>query len=201
MQPKHLSFAVAALAALTTLGCASRHAFAGRSEPAGFAGFNQNVKAYTDLVDRLEKDLGSLPDRATPEQINQHRRSLAAAIQKTRKGAQQGNLFSAAEQPAFIRILRSETAGRGGAPARKTIAEDNPKGPAKPQEAEHRAPPVTLAVNAPYPDGAPLSTVPPTVLLRLPKLPETVEFRFVGKALVLYDPRANLIVDFIPNAL
>jgi hypothetical protein len=35
----------------------------------------------------------------------------------------------------------------------------------------------------------------------MPKIPETVEFRFVGKALVLYDTRANLIVDFIPDAL
>jgi hypothetical protein len=200
MQPKHLSFAVAALAILTVTGCASRRNFADRTDTPQFPVFTQNVKTYTALVDSLAKDLGALPDKASPEKINEHRRSLAAAIQKARAGAKQGDLFPAGERAAFLEILRSETKGRQGAPARKTIAEDNPKGPAKPQEG-HGAPPVTLAVNAIYPDGAPRSTVPPTVLLRLPKTPETVEFRFVGKALVLYDARANLIVDFIPNAL
>ena len=58
-----------------------------------------------------------------------------------------------------------------------------------------------LVVNAIYPDGPPLSTVPPTLLLRLPTLPATLDYRFVGKALVLRDVRANIIVDFIPNAL
>jgi hypothetical protein len=56
-------------------------------------------------------------------------------------------------------------------------------------------------VNAAYPDSAPLSTVPPTLLLRLPKLPKEVEFRFVGRDLVLYDAYADLIVDFVPNAM
>ena len=159
--------------------------------------FRAKVKSYTDLVDRLDKDLGRLPDRAGPEQINAHKRALAAAVKQARAAAKPGEIFVASEQPVFKSILKTETRGKEGAPARKTIAEDNPKTP----DPGHKTPPVTLAVNATYPDGAPRSTTPPTILLRLPKLPENVEFRFVGKALVLYDPRANLIVDFIPNAL
>jgi hypothetical protein len=197
MRREHL-LATFSIALLVASGCAPRRGFAERSDPSQAPAFSKNVKAYTEMVDRLSKDLGSLPDRATPEKINEHRRSLAAAIQKTRAGAKPGDIFIVAEQPVFVRILRSETAGRQGAPARKTIAEDNPR--AK-QDADHKAPPVRLSVNALYPDGAPKSTVPPTILLRLPKIPETVEYRFVGKALVLYDARANLIVDFIPNAL
>ena len=197
MLPKHMLFSSLGLVVLVGSACAQRH-FAERSEVNHFPQLTNNVKAYTELVDRMAKDLGSLPDKATPEKINEHRRALAAAIQKARSAAKQGDLFPVGERAALIRLLRSETKGREGSPARKTIAEDNPR--AK-QDAEHKAPPVKLAVNAIYPDGAPRSTVPPTILLRLPKLPETVEFRFVGKALVLYDARANLIVDFIPNAL
>lgn len=199
MQLKHLSFVVAAVASFAPLGCAPRRNFAAdRADTSLFPAFTANVKAYTDMVDRLAKDLGALPDKATPEKINEHRRSLAAAIQKARVKARPGDIFAADERPEFTRIVRSETSGKQGAPARKTIAEDNPRGK---QDADHQAPPVRLAVNAIYPDGAPRSTVPPTVLLRMPKIPETVEFRFVGKALVLYDARANLIVDFITNAL
>jgi hypothetical protein len=161
--------------------------------------FRAKVKTYTELVDRLEKSLGRLPDRAEPEQIVAHKRALAAAVKQARAGAKPGEIFVASEQPVFLKILKTETKGKDGAPARQVIADDNPA--SREQQVEHKTPPVPLAVNATYPDGAPRSTTPPTVLLRLPKLPENVEFRFVGKALILYDPRANIIVDFIPNAL
>jgi hypothetical protein len=35
----------------------------------------------------------------------------------------------------------------------------------------------------------------------LPQLPEDVEYRIVGKTLILRDVDANIIVDFIPNAI
>ena len=37
--------------------------------------------------------------------------------------------------------------------------------------------------------------------LALPKLPEDVQYRFVGKHLLLYDAKANLIIDFMLNAI
>jgi hypothetical protein len=190
------------LAGLALLAaCAGRHNFADRVESPSFPEFTAKVKQYTELVDKLDKDLGKLPDRSSPETINAHRRALAEAIRRARPNAQPGDIFTAAERPAFARTVRSEIKGKEGAPARKTIAEDNPKGKPEDSKASAQAPPVKLAVNAIYPDGAPRSTVPPTLLLRMPKIPETLEFRFVGKALVLYDARANLIVDFIPDAL
>lgn len=59
----------------------------------------------------------------------------------------------------------------------------------------------TLAANAPYPTQVPLSTMPPEVLRNLPMLPEGLEYRFVGESLILLDPRANLVVDFVSRAL
>lgn len=52
-----------------------------------------------------------------------------------------------------------------------------------------------------YPENEPLSTVPPNVLMTLPMLPEDMEYRFVGKHMILRDARANLIIDYIANAL
>jgi hypothetical protein len=37
--------------------------------------------------------------------------------------------------------------------------------------------------------------------MALPTLPQGLEFRFVGRNLILLDTEANLIVDFIPNAV
>ena len=35
----------------------------------------------------------------------------------------------------------------------------------------------------------------------LPKLPEDLEYRFVSRTMILLDTHANLIVDFVPNAI
>ena len=56
-------------------------------------------------------------------------------------------------------------------------------------------------VNGVYPKDEPLGTIPPNILGALPPLPEALEYRFVNKHLILRDARANLIVDFIPNAI
>ena len=62
-----------------------------------------------------------------------------------------------------------------------------------------RSPPF---VNGPYPQGLPVTTVPPQVLDALPRLPvKDLEYRFVGRRLVLLDTRADMVVDYVDNAL
>ena len=39
------------------------------------------------------------------------------------------------------------------------------------------------------------------ILRNLPKLPEGVEYRIIGRNLILRDVKANMIVDYIPNAI
>jgi hypothetical protein len=46
-----------------------------------------------------------------------------------------------------------------------------------------------------------MATMPPAILAALPQMPEELEYRFVGAALVILDPHAHLIADFIPGAL
>ena len=61
--------------------------------------------------------------------------------------------------------------------------------------------PRPLQVNDAYPPATPLQSTPPSLLLNLPPLPPDLEYRVVGHALILRDIDANLIVDFIPNAI
>jgi hypothetical protein len=60
---------------------------------------------------------------------------------------------------------------------------------------------VPLRVNGRYPDGVPLTTMPPPILGALPKLPEHIEYRFIGHRLLLLDVHAQLIVDYMDEAL
>ena len=65
------------------------------------------------------------------------------------------------------------------------------------------AEPVRIEVtpNKLYPVGVPLQTMPPSLLAALPKLPPELEYRIVGNALILRDVPANVVIDFVPNAM
>ena len=158
--------------------------------------FMERVQAYMELHGKLEKQVPPLKDKAEPEQIAAHKQALAAAIRAARKDARPGDIFVPAARPWFIQAVRASVKGAGGAAERRTIMDENPRKPREPTQVQ-----VKVAVNAVYPAAAPLSTVPPTLLLELPTLPPELEYRFVGRALILRDVKANLIVDYIPNVL
>jgi hypothetical protein len=111
-----------------------------------------------------------------------------------------GEIFISSVRPVFLKILKRELSGAQGAKARSMIlGEGNPK--AADDEGEGSGVVPELKVNATYPSSAPVSTVPPSVLMALPQLPKEVEYRFIGRDLILRDTRANVIVDFIKNAV
>jgi hypothetical protein len=56
-------------------------------------------------------------------------------------------------------------------------------------------------VNTLYPEKAALATVPPLILVNLPRLPDGLEYRFMGRDLILRDRDANVVVDFVPGAV
>ena len=151
------------------------------------AGFLDRVNEYVTLHQKLEASLPHLPKEATPEQIDKNQRALGQLIQGARRGAHQGDLFTAESQVVIKRLLAKVFGGSDGAALKASIMDENP-GVAK------------IAVNERYPDAVPLSTIPPQVLQGLPKLPEEMEFRFVGNTLVLMDVHAHIIADFISDA-
>jgi hypothetical protein len=115
---------------------------------------------------------------------------LAQKIAEARKDAKPGEIFTPEIRQLFRRLMYPETKGADGAEIKAALAEEK-------QELKD----VKIRVNAPYPDGAPLMTVPPNILAALPKLPEDLEFRFVNRHMILLDVHANLIVDYVLNAV
>ena len=59
------------------------------------AAFKARVDDYMKLHRKAASDAPSLPDGATPEQIDRHQRDLAARIAAAREGARQGEVFDA----------------------------------------------------------------------------------------------------------
>jgi hypothetical protein len=161
-----------------------------RSGPKELTEFSKRVDEFAALHKKLENTQQKLPKEATPEQIDKNQRALAALITSSRAGAQQGDVFTAPGQVYVRNLLKRIFANYDRRKLRESIEDENP------------APgTVKLAVNGRYPDNVPLASMPPEVLQALPPLPEEIEYRFVGDALILLDPHAHIVIDFIPNAL
>ena len=164
--------------------------------------FGDRATKYVELQRKAKATVPPLPRKATPEQIAVHEKALAGAIRARRAGTRQGEIFFPEVVPELLDLLRSGLAGPGAQPAREAIKDGNPgvePPPARP--AEPRPKDVALVANAPYPDGASLSMVPPELLARLPPLPEPVQYRFVGRHLILYDSEARLVVDYLEETV
>ena len=154
------------------------------------ADFKSRIDNYMELHNRLEKQAPPLKETKDPAQIKASQDVLAQKIREARKDAKPGDIFTPEIRQLFRRLMYPETKGPDGAETKAAIAEEK-------QELKD----VKIRVNAAYPDDAPLMTVPPNILAALPKLPEDLEFRFVSKHMILLDVHANLIVDYVLNAI
>ncbi len=152
------------------------------------AGFGARVKEYAALHNKLEDTLPKFSKDSTPEEIDKHQRALARLLQDARKGSRPGNMFTPEVQVVVRRLMGRVFGGADGAALKASIMDENPG-------------PIRLTVNGRYPDSVPLSTVPPQVLEGLPELPDELEFRFIGRHLILMDEHAHLIVDLLENVL
>lgn len=151
------------------------------------ADFQARVKNYLALREKLMKGTPALPDKATPDQIEAHQRAIGQLVMAARKGARKGDLFGADMTVLVRRLLGPIFKGPDGAAIRNAILEE-------PQ-------PLVPTINTRYPDDVPVSTMPPEILKALPKIDETLEFRFVGRHLILMDVPAHLIVDIVDNVM
>jgi hypothetical protein len=152
------------------------------------AAFQERMKAYIQLRSTVRKGLPAPVKEATPEQIHAQQLALAAGIRKARGGAKPGDVFEPEVQKVVRALMARVFGGPEGTQLKADIMDENPGR-------------IRMAVNDRYPDGVPLSMVPPPVLAGLPTLPPELEYRFLGRALILLDTEAHLIVDFMDDAI
>jgi hypothetical protein len=146
--------------------------------------FSARVTKYFDLRSRLADALPTVMVTDDPREIRRGQQSLAKAIRLARRGAMEGEFFTPEAASEFKFVLAVVMTAKVWA----VIMDDNP-GEFRPD------------VNESYPDGLTHSTMPGSVLARLPHLPDGIEFRFLGRHLILFDVRANTIIDRLPYAI
>ena len=151
--------------------------------------FQQRIEKYVELQRDLAKDSPPIKETKNPADITAAQDVLAAKIQAARKDARPGEIFTPQIRAKFRQLMYPELKGQDGRDAKEQLKEDEP--PAS----------IPLKVNSRYPTGASLPTMPTNILTSLPPLPEDLEYRIIGKHLILRDVDANIIVDFVPNAI
>jgi len=166
--------------------------------------FREEVEEYVELRKKVLDHIKPGAPTSSAEDISARQRSLTQAIVAYRKGKKRGNIFKKDVEAAIRRTLHREFTGPDGPGLMKAVQQGNPKVEGNPNPKDPSKDvlqPVTIAVNAIYPDAAPFSTVPASLLLKLPQLPEEVRYRFVGRTLILRDTEANVILDYIPDVV
>ena len=165
--------------------------------------FQEGIREYLDLREGVLKELSRTAPKAAPEQEAIHKEALTRAIIAKRKAARRGKIFKPPVEAAIRRTLKREFSGPDGAALMAAIMQGNPEVEGNPQPRDPTKQVMTtvvVAVNGVYADAAPSSSMPSSLLLRLPPLPEGLRYRFVGQTLILYDTEANVILDFMTDA-
>ena len=150
--------------------------------------FNRHIAAYLRVRQLAGTGLAPQKPSDSPDAIAARSQKLAARIRARRAAAKPGAIFTPTVRAEFLRLIAITMHGKDAAQIRESLA---------------NAEPVNLAlhVNDAYPTNVPLQSTPPSLLANLPQLPKEIEYRVVGKALVLRDVEANIVIDFIPDAM
>jgi len=167
--------------------------------------FQHEVREYVDLHQELLHRIPNVGPHASPEEMAAHRAKMTKAIIDERRHERRGEIFTPRVEAAFRRLFAAELAKPEHRDWLKELLSGNPKAEGVPRKDdpshEEAPPPVDVVVNATYETSAPLSSVPPTLLAKMPPLPEQVRYQFVGRDLLLLDAEANVILDFIKDAV
>jgi hypothetical protein len=152
--------------------------------------FHERIDAYMELREDVVDDVGDAERTSDAAEIRGRERTLGNQLRARRANARHGNIFTPEVRPVFRRLLRPEFRGESGQDIRDRLDDDAPAPGAVPIE-----------VNATYPAPLPFPTTPTLVLQALPALPAGLEYRILGKDLILLDQPADLILDYIRNAV
>jgi hypothetical protein len=149
--------------------------------------FLDRTNEYVKFHNNVEKMVPPLAETSDPVKISTREKALGEALIKSRPDAKPGDFFIKEVQPIIAKIIKDDFAKRSLAD-RKALVQELPKG-------------LKVGVNEIYPSTLPLATFPGNLLKALPELPPELEYRTVGRDLILRDIKGNVIVDIMRDVV
>jgi hypothetical protein len=164
---------------------------------ATFDPFTTVLQAYVDQTQPYRKQAAQaaerVPGNATPTPsaetaVRARQNELADALRtKLRPNARQGDMFT----PQIAPALRHQIEYAFQSDKRDLLLDELAEQNTTP--ASTRTPVINQQLDAPR--------VPPRLMEILPPLPKQLEYDFVGRTLVLRDIDAEVVIDFLPDAI
>ncbi len=153
------------------------------------ADFQTRVQRYVELHRTLE---GAMPVPAPDDwaAVWAALEALGVKIRAARKNARQGEIFAPDIERWFRRTIAGCLKDCNTDELLATLNEENPEDLV-----------LIPRINGAWPEEASLGPMPPKLLAGLPELPEELQYRFMHRDFVLWDAHANIIVDFIKQAM
>jgi hypothetical protein len=158
------------------------------ADAAAIKQFDEAIARYLALRQALRGEVPGPVKDSTASQLASASDALAGAIQRSRPRAQVGAIFT--EPVAALIKRRIDDLARTGKLTTVLAGIDD-------DGAASAAPSVHLRL----PTAAQLATMPPSLLAVLPPLPRELEYRIVGRHLVLRDVDASLVLDYIAGVV
>jgi len=149
-----------------------------------------NLEGYLVLRDQALQEVPRLRLSSNAADVLKGRWALAAAIRARRPDARVGDMFTFEVRRTFRKLIAR------GLTDHQIVVSDLMAEITK--EIVPGAPPVRVNDSFPWQLGA---AMPPHLLAVLPALPQELQYRFVGRDLVLIDLDANLVIDMLPDAI
>jgi hypothetical protein len=161
---------------------------AASADAAAVKQFDTAIAQYMAMRQKLRSEVRGPVKDSSSAQLNNASDALAGAIERSRQGAQVGTIFT----PPVAAVFKGRIADAIRTQELASVLADiDDEGGAGPAPKVHLRLPVT----------AQMATMPPALLKVLPTLPKELEYRILGRYLVLRDVDASLILDYIPAAV
>lgn len=172
----------------TTTGTSPKPSAAPGADAAALKRFSESVANYVALRKKISAEIPPIQVTPRASEINAASDALARAVERSRPNARQGNFFTPEIAGAFRRTLELALRQTDRA-ALLALINEEPGALKRP------------TVHMRFPAGDLLATTPTALLQALPPLPKELEYRFVGRVLILRDIDAALVLDYISPAL
>jgi hypothetical protein len=182
-------FAAVALAAASLMAAPAAQVTLTPGDSAALQEWTVGIEGYLAL---REQALRATPPRLSsdPAAILTASFALGAEIRARRAGARAGDLFTADVRNTFRKQIARALTDHQIAVADLVAGLEAEILPGSPGPAVNKRFPWQLG-----------AAMPPCVLAALPPLPKELQFRLVGRDLILIDLDAMLVIDILPDAL
>ena len=158
------------------------------ADAAAIKQFDAAIAKYMATRNKLRSEVRGPVKDSSSAQVTDASDALAGAIQRSRQDAQVGSIFN----PRVATLIKRRIAEAVRSPQLVSVLADiDDEGTSGPSPKVHLRLPVT----------AQMATMPPALLKVLPPLPKELEYRILGRYLIIRDVDASLILDYIPAAV